>query len=162
MNDRRSGPVLWLPILLLLSAAPARAADPFDVHVARMSGTWTCSSVADGKTTTYVTTWSRLAGARWLRGVNRSGASQSLDLETYDAKQHLWRIVDLEPDGSMSVITGPASDPNHVTMQSHYPDLTQNVRYDRLTPDRYALTFDFILGGKPAHWVDNCTRQAKD
>jgi hypothetical protein len=121
MDDRRPASMLALLILLMPSAAPARTADPFDGLVARMSGTWNCSSVADGKTTKYVTTWSRLAGTRWLRGVNRSGASQSFDMETYDTKQHLWRIVDLEPDGSMSVLTGAASDPNHVTTPSHYP-----------------------------------------
>jgi hypothetical protein len=145
--------------LFMLRAAPARAADLFDELVARMSGTWGCSSVANGKTTTYVTTWSRVAGTRWLRGVNRSGASQSVDMETYDTTQHLWRIVDMEPDGSMSVLTGAGSDPDHITTQSHYPDATQNVRYDRLAPDRYSLTFDFILGGTPAHWVDDCARQ---
>jgi hypothetical protein len=151
--------MLALLILPMLSAAPARDADPFDGQVARMSGTWNCSSVADGKTTKYVTTWSRLTGTRWLQGVNRSGTSQSVDMQTYDTKQHLWRIVDMEPDGSTSVLIGAGSDPDHVTTQSHYPDATQNVRYDRLAPNRYALTFDFILGGKPVHWVDDCTRQ---
>jgi hypothetical protein len=108
----------------------------------------------------YVTTWERVAGTRWLRGVNRSGASQSVDMETYDAKQHVWRVVDMEPDGGMSVLTGAGSDPDHITTQSRYPDTTQNVRYDRMAPNRYALTFDFILGGKPMHWVDDCTRQS--
>jgi hypothetical protein len=159
MHDRRPASMLALLMLLTRSAAPPRAADPFDELVAKVSGTWNCSSVADGKTTTYVTTWSRVEGTRWLRGVNRSGASQSVDMETYDTKQHLWRIVDMEPDGSMSVLTGAAADPDHITTQSHYPDTTQHVRYDRLASDQYALTFDFILGGKPVHWVDDCTRQ---
>jgi hypothetical protein len=159
MHDRRPVSMIALLMLPMLSAAPARDADPLVGQVARMSGTWSCSSVANGKTTTYVTTWSRLTGTRWLRGINRSGTSQSVDMETYDTKQHLWRIVDMEPDGSMSVLTGPASDPDHITTQSSYPDSTQNVRYDGLAPNRYTLTFDFILGGKPAHWVDDCTRQ---
>jgi hypothetical protein len=157
MPDRRPVSMLALLVLPMLSAAPP--ADPFDGQAAKMSGTWNCSSVANGKTTTYVTTWSRLTGTRWLQGINRSGTSQSVDMETYDTKQQLWRIVDMEPDGSMSVLTGAASDPDHVTTQSHYPDATQNVRYDRLAPQRYTLTFDFILSGKPAHWVDDCTRQ---
>jgi hypothetical protein len=159
MHDRRSASMLGLLALLMLPAPPPRATDPLDRLVATMSGTWNCSSVTNGKTTTYVTMWSRLAGTRWLRGVNRSGASQSVDMETYDIKQRLWRIVDMEPDGGMSVLTGAASDPDHITTQSQYPDTTQHVHYDRLAPNRYTLTFDFILGGKPVHWVDDCTRQ---
>ncbi|MGA7285908.1 MAG: hypothetical protein WBW87_15380 [Candidatus Cybelea sp.] len=159
MDERSPASILALLIVLMLSGVSARAADPFGALVARMSGLWNCSSVADGKTTQYFTTWSCVAETRWLRGVNRSGASQSLDMETYDTRQHLWRIVDLGADGSMSVLTGAALDSNHVTTQSHYPDATQTVRYDRLTPNRYALTFDFIIGGKSMHWVDDCTRQ---
>jgi hypothetical protein len=154
-------PVSMLAVLILpmLSAAPPRATDPLDRLVASTSGTWNCSSVSNGKTTTYVTTWSRVTGTRWLRGVNRSGTSQSIDMETYDTKQNLWRVVDMEPDGSMSVLTGTASDPDHITTQSHYPDSTPTVHYDRLATNRYTLTFDFILAGKPAHWVDDCLRQ---
>src|ERR1700677_3102232 len=148
MPARRPVSMLAVLILPMLSAVPPRIADPLDRLAANMLGTWNCSSVANGKTTTYVTTWSRLAGTRWLRGVNRSGTSQSVDMQTYDAKQHVWRVVDMEPDGSTSVLTGAASDPDHITTQSHYPDSTQTVRYDRLAPNRYTLTFDFILGGK--------------
>jgi hypothetical protein len=125
---------------------------------AYLSGHWSCTSGSQ----TYTTDWSTVAGTQWLRGTNRSSAhgvsSQSEDMQTYDAARHLWRIVDMEPDGSMSVLEGESSDSDHIATASVYPDASQRVRYDKVSSDRYTLTFDFVIKGKSQHWVDTCSR----
>jgi hypothetical protein len=101
-------------------------------------------------------------GSTWLRGMNRSSVhgtrSSSEDMQTYDAHRGLWRIVDMEPDGSISVLEGRSSDPDHIVTASVYPDASQRVRYDRVSKNRYTLTFDFVINGKNEHWVDACSR----
>lgn len=152
--------ILALSALLFSLAAPAYAAPAnpsFAALAATMTGRWNCSSGAQ----TYTTQWTVLPNTSWIRGVNVSrtpaGTSMSEDMETYDAAHHLWRIVDMEPNGSMSVLVGAGSN-GHVSTQSVYPDATQHVRYDRISSRRYTLTFDFIIAGKHSRWTDTCAR----
>lgn len=150
--------------LLLSLAAPAAYAAPsnpsFAALAATMTGRWNCSSGAQK----YTTDWSVLPNTLWIRGINVSrthaGTSMSEDMETYDAAQHLWRIVDMEPNGSMSVLIGPGSK-GHVSTHSVYPDGTQHVRYDRISSRRYTLLFDFVIAGKHSHWIDTCDKAAR-
>ena len=76
---------------LVLSAAVAARAqtapDPMaSLHF--LAGHWSCTSVADGKKSVYTTDWAAAPGGRWMRGTNRSGASQSEDILGYDATQN--------------------------------------------------------------------------
>lgn len=122
-------------------------------------GHWSCTSVADGKTSVYTTDWALAPGGRWMRGTNRSGASESEDAFEYDTTQKRWRTVDLEPDGSMSVLVSPVgADPENLPTQSVYPDDSQRVRFEKRSDTAYVLTFDFLTNGKHARWEDDCTR----
>jgi len=152
--------IFALSALLFTSTAPAYAAaakPSFAALAATMTGRWNCKSGAQ----TYTTTWTLLPNSSWIRGINvsqtRTGTSMSEDMETYDAAHNLWRIVDMEPNGNMSVLAGSGSN-GHVSTQSVYPDTTQHVRYDRVSSRRYTLTFDFIIAGKHSRWVDTCDR----
>jgi hypothetical protein len=148
--------------LLVLSGAAAAdgqtAPDP-TAALQFLAGHWSCTSVADGKKSVYTTDWAAVPGGHWMRGTNRSGASQSEDLLEYDARQKRWRTVDLEPDGSMSVLVSPVdADPANMPTQSVYPDDSQSVRFEKRSDAAYVLTFDFYSNGKHARWEDDCTR----
>ncbi|HEY9086161.1 MAG TPA: hypothetical protein VIN40_09565 [Candidatus Tyrphobacter sp.] len=152
--------IIVIAVVLLCSAASGDAASSnptFAQLASTMTGHWRCSSGSQ----TYTTDWTVLPNAQWIRGVNRSRThgvtSLSEDMETYDALHRVWRIVDMEPNGSMSVLvgSGPAG---HVSTQSVYPDASQRVRYDRVSNRRYTLTFDFLIKSKHSRWVDICSR----
>jgi len=122
-------------------------------------GHWTCTSVAGGKMTSYTTDWELVPGGRWMRGTNRSGTSASEDLETYDLATKQWRTVDLEPDGSMSVlVSSRGASAQRIATQSVYPDDSQRVAFEKQSNDEYKLTFDFLIKGKHALWEDHCRR----
>ena len=124
-----------------------------------LTGHWSCTSVADGKTSAYTTDWAVVPGGRWMRGTNRSGASESEDMLGYDASQKRWRTVDLEPDGSMSVLlSAVGADPTKMATQSVYPDDSQKVGFEKRSDTAYVLTFDFFTNGKHARWEDDCDR----
>jgi hypothetical protein len=124
-----------------------------------LAGHWSCTSVADGKKSVYTTDWAAVPGGRWMRGTNRSGTSQSEDVLGYDATQRRWRTVDLEADGSMSVLQSPVdADPTNMPTQSVYPDDSQMVRFEKRSDTAYVLTFDFLTNGKHARWEDDCSR----
>lgn len=141
--------------IVLVLAVLANAA--FASLTAAMTGHWRCTSGGQA----YTADWTVLPNAQWIRAVNTSRlhgvTSMSEDMETYDAAHGVWRIVDMEPNGSMSILegSGPAG---HVTVRSIYPDTSQHVRYDRVADRRYTLTFDFLVKGKHTRWVDVCTR----
>jgi len=126
---------------------------------AYLAGHWSCTSGPQ----TYTTDWNVVSGTQWLRGTSKSSAhgvnSQSEDMQTYDAAHHRWRIVDMEPSGSMSVLEGGSTDIGHIATASVYPDASQHVRYDKISNNRYTLTFDFVIKGKSRHWVDTCSRE---
>jgi len=131
---------------------------PILTLAAFLSGHWSCVSGSQ----TYTADWSLVPHTEWLRGINTAvlagGTSTSEDMQTYDAARGVWRIVDMEPDGAMSVLEGRSNDVNHIATVSTYPDATQRVRYDRISEREYTLTFDFTIAGKPSHWIDDCTR----
>ena len=118
--------------LVLSGAAAAQAQtapDPM-ASLQFLAGHWSCTSVADGKKSVYSTDWAAVPGGRWMRGTNRSGASQSEDMLGYDAAQKRWRTIDMEPDGSMSVLVSEVdADPTNMATQSVYPDDSQRVRF---------------------------------
>jgi hypothetical protein len=130
----------------------------FDELANSMTGHWACSSQTGAKTTVYTSDWARVPGTLWIRGINRFGARQSEDVETYDAVKKEWRIVDMEPEGTMSVMAGTSTTLGHVSTQSVFPDDTQKVTYGRVSPSQYTLTFDFLIAGKHERWVDTCNR----
>lgn len=122
-------------------------------------GHWSCTSVTGGKTTRYTTDWELIPGGRWLRGINRSGASASEDLETFDAAAQRWRIVDLEPEGAMSVLLSRrGDDARNSVAHSVYPDGSQSVALHMHGDNAYTMNFDFVINGKHALWEDDCTR----
>ena len=139
------------------AAASTRASAPsFAQLAASMTGHWTCSSRMGTKVTSYTADWALVPNTKWIRGTNRTASSTSEDMETYDAASKQWRIVDMEPNGSMSVLVGTAAQMGHVATRSVYPDASQYVRYDRVSSHAYTLTFDFLIAGKHARWVDIC------
>lgn len=145
----------------LFYAQAARAqtgADPMS-SMQFLVGHWTCTSVTGGKTTSYTTDWELVPGGRWMRGTNRSGTSASEDLETYDLATKAWRTVDLEPDGSMSVlVSSPGAGAQRMATQSVYPDDSQRVTFEKESENAYRLAFDFVVEGKHETWEDDCTR----
>jgi hypothetical protein len=147
--------------MLLGIAGPVRAQtapDPM-ASLQFLAGHWSCTSVADGKNSVYSTDWAAVPGGRWMRGTNRSGVSQSEDVIGYDATQKRWRTIDMEPDGSMSVLVSPVdADPTNLPTQSVYPDDSQQVRFQKRSESAYVLTFDFLSNGEHARWEDDCTR----
>lgn len=141
-----------------LAAGAQRPVDPLTA-MDWLKGHWMCTSVSGGKTTRYTTDWARVEGGRWIRGINRSGASASEDLVTYDRTSRQWRTVDLEPDGSMSVLLSvPGASALHVSTHSVYPNDSQTVALDKQSHGAYRLRFDFVLNGKHSLWEDDCTR----
>jgi hypothetical protein len=152
-----------LAVFLLSGVTPGRAATAnpsFAELAATMTGHWTCSSGAQ----TYAADWAVLPNTQWIRAINtsrtRTAASMSEDMETYDAVHRVWRIVDMEPNGSMSVLVGSGS-AGHISTRSVYPDASQHVRYDRISNRRYTLTFDFVTKGKHSRWIDTCNRTGR-
>jgi hypothetical protein len=125
---------------------------------AYLSGHWSCLSGSQA----YTVNWALVPHTTWLRAVNASSvrgvSSTSEDMETYDPARRVWRIVDMEPNGTMSVVIGSSSNVSHIATRSVYPDATQYVRFDRLSRTRYVLAFDFLIAGKHARWVDTCSR----
>jgi len=69
-----------------------------------------------------------------------------------------WMVVDMEPTGMMSVLDATDTGAAHIAMRTAYPRPGLTVTFDRLTKKRYTLKFGGTLGGKPAHWVDTCTK----
>jgi hypothetical protein len=146
--------------LVLVGGQAARAqttpADPL-ASAKYLVGSWTCSSVSDGKTTTYTAEWAYVPGGRWMQATNRSGTHVSFDFLTYDVAGKQWRTVDLEPDGSMSVLLStPGASAEHMPTQSVYPDDTQKVTFDSTGAGTYKLSFDFLIKGKHELWEDDC------
>jgi hypothetical protein len=125
---------------------------------AYLSGHWNCASGAQ----TYTVDWSMMPGSLWLRGINRSTSagkmSSSEDMQTYDASHRIFRIVDMQPNGAVSVLNGRPANSDHIVSVSVYPNATRRVRYDRISRDQYTLTFDFVINGKVEHWIDTCSR----
>jgi len=141
------------------TAAAAPASLPsFAQLAATMVGHWSCSSTTAGKTTTYTTDFAVVPNSKWIRGINRTPTSTSEDMETYDPATRQWKIIDMEPNGSSSVLIGTTAQIGHVAVRSVYPDATQYVRYDRVSDDAYTLTFDFLIKGKHVRWLDTCRR----
>ena len=152
--------IVVLVAFLLCSIAPAYAvtANPtFAALAAAITGHWVCVSGAQ----TYTADWVVLPNTVWIRAINTSrshtATSMSEDMETYEAAHRIWRIVDMEPNGSMSVLVGSGT-VGHISMHSVYPDGSQHVRYDRVSNRRYTLTFDFLAKGKDNRWIDICNR----
>jgi hypothetical protein len=140
------------------AARPQTAPDPM-ASLQFLAGHWSCTSVADGKKSIYTTDWAAVPGGHWMRGTNRSGASQSEDMLGYDPTQKRWRTIDMEPDGNLSVLVSPVNaDPTNMPTQSVYPDDSQIVRFEKRSDTAYVLTFDFLTNGKHARWEDDCTR----
>jgi hypothetical protein len=149
--------------LLLACVANATAATPapapsFAQLAAPMTGHWSCSSGTGPNASIYTADWALVPNAHWIRGINRTASSTSEDMETYNATTKQWRIVDMEPDGTISVLVGTATQIGHVATRSVFPDTSQYVRYDRVSSNAYTLTFDFLIKGKHARWVDTCKR----
>jgi hypothetical protein len=91
-----------------------------------------------------------------MRTINTSAKSQSEDMMTY--VNHGWTVIDMEPTGTMSVLTAPDTGLAHIALTTRYPKPGLSVTYDRVSMTKYTLTFAGTFGGKPAHWVDTCTK----
>jgi hypothetical protein len=139
----------------LLGAAPLRSANPLQL-MHWIVGRWNCSSIAGSQRTTYTATYSYGLGGTWLRAVNTSHGSVSEDLLSYSNRT--WRIVDVEPSGTVSVLEGPDTGLAHMALSSKYPKTGLNVTFDRRSTSKYTLTFSGMMNGKPAHWQDVCSK----
>lgn len=142
---------------LLLGAAPIRTADPLQL-MHYIIGTWHCSSTQGGQPQTYTATYSYALGGRWLRSVNTSHDSTSEDFMSYADKT--WRVIDVQPSGTASIVEGPDTGLAHIAMHSTYPGPGLNVTFDRQSMSKYTLTFSGTLAGKPANWQDTCTKSS--
>jgi hypothetical protein len=152
MNKRCIAAVL---ALFCVGAAPLRAASPMKL-AGYLVGRWNCSSTAAGTTTRYTAQYNYALGGKWMRTTNTSVKSQSEDMMTY--VNGGWTVIDMEPTGTMSVLTGPDTGMAHIALTTRYPKPGLNVTYDRISMTKYTLTFTGNLGGKPAHWIDTCTK----
>jgi len=154
MNIAR--PVLFaIAALGLIGAAPVRVADPMKM-LNYLVGRWNCSSSVGGTTTTYAADYTYALGGKWIRTINSSKRYQSEDMMAY--ANHRWMVVDMEPTGLMSVLDATDTGAAHIAMRTAYPRPGLTVTFDRLTKKKYTLKFGGTLGGKPAHWVDTCTK----
>ncbi len=140
----------------LLGATPIRAADPLRL-MSYLVGTWNCTSNAGSGQTTYTATYSYAIGGKWLRTVNTSKGYSSEDLMSYTNR--VWRVIDVEPTGSASVLEAPDTGLAHIAFRTKYPKPGLGVTFDRASFTRYALTFSGVMNGKPANWKDTCTKR---
>lgn len=148
--------VIALSTLGLLGAAPLRAADPMRL-MNYLVGHWNCSSTAGGTTTTYIADYSYVIGGNWMLTVNTSKKYKSEDMMTYANRQ--WTVVDVEPARTMSVLRGPDTGLAHIALTTVYPRPGLTVAFDRQSMTSYTLTFGGTQNGKPAHWIDRCTKR---
>jgi hypothetical protein len=140
---------------LLLGAAPVRPANP--MHMLNyLVGRWNCTSNAGGTKAAYTADYSYAMGGAWLRGINTSKGSTSEDLLGYSG--HTWRVIDVEPTGTASVMEGRDTGLAHIAMHTKYPVPGLNVTFDRRSFRNYTLTFTGTMNGKPAKWQDVCTK----
>ena len=109
------------------AAAPAQTASDPMASLQFLAGHWSCTSVAEGKKSTYSTDWAAVPGGRWMRGTDRSGVSQSEDTIGYDATQKRWRTVDMEPDGTMSVLVSPVARIRRTCRRDRFIRTTRNA-----------------------------------
>jgi hypothetical protein len=138
-----------------IAASPTRVADPMQfMHY--LVGRWNCSSTTAGKTTTYKAQYAYALGGQWLRTINTSGSSSSEDMMTY--ANHRWMVVDMEPFRAASVLAGPDRGAARITLTTVYPPRGLTTTFNRVSFTKYTLTFGGTLNGKPAHWVDVCTK----
>jgi hypothetical protein len=142
--------------LLAIGAAPLNAASPMKL-VGYLAGTWNCSSTVGGTTTTYTANYAYALGGKWLRTINASKKYQSEDMMTYVNRG--WTVIDMEPTGTMSVLTAPDTGVAHFAFKTQYPKAGLTVTFDRVSMMKYTLTFGGTQGGKPVHWVDTCTKR---
>jgi hypothetical protein len=150
--------IRWLAGLFALwtiGAAPLRPASPMKL-IGYLTGRWNCSSTVGRITTRYTAEYSYALGGKWMRTINTSAKSQSEDMMTY--VNHGWTVIDMEPTGTMSVLTAPDTGLAHIALTTRYPKPGLSVTYDRVSMTKYTLTFAGTFGGKPAHWVDTCTK----
>jgi len=132
-----------------------RAASPMKL-VGYLAGRWNCSSTVGHTTTRYTADYAYALGGKWMRTINGSSKYHSEDMMTYVNRG--WTVIDMEPTGTMSVLTGPDSGVAHIALTTRYPKPGLNVTFDRLSMMKYTLTFSGTLSGKPVHWVDICTK----
>jgi hypothetical protein len=148
--------ILAILALFMLGAPPLRAASPMKL-LGYLTGTWDCTSTVGSTTTKYTADYAYALGGKWLRTINASPKYHSEDMMTYENRQ--WTVVDMEPTGSMSVLTGPDTGTAHIALKTAYPKSGLTVTFDRLSAEKYTLTFGGTLLGKPAHWVDACVKR---
>ena len=144
-----------LPILIL-GAAPLRPASPM-ARIGYLAGSWNCRSTVNGVTTKYRADYAHALGGKWLRTINGSAKYHSEDMMTY--QNGGWLVVDMEPTGTMSVLTAPDTGTAHIAMKTVYPKPGLTVTFDRVSTAKYTLTFGGMMLGKPAHWVDTCVKR---
>jgi hypothetical protein len=142
---------LSLPLL----GAAMRPADPIMLS-SYLVGRWACTSTAGGVTTKYEADYGYVLGGKWIRTINHSKKYQSEDMMTYAG--HQWTVIDMEPTRTMSVLTGPDTGLAHIALKTVYPRSGLTVTFDRASMTNYRLTFGGTVRGKPAHWVDTCTK----
>lgn len=142
--------------VMLLGATPTRVANPLQL-MNYIIGQWNCTSDAGGRRTTYTATYSYAVNGQWLRTVNTSANYSSEDMMTYGNRT--WRVIDMEPTGMASVLEGPDTGLAHIVMQTKYPKPGLNVTFDRQSMTHYTLSFSGTMNGKPARWVDTCTKR---
>jgi hypothetical protein len=142
-------------ILALLAATPTRVADPMK-FMSYLVGKWNCTSGTGDKTQRYAAQYAYVNGGAWLRTVNTSKQANSEDMMTY--ANHRWVVIDMEPTRLWSVLSAPDTGAAHIPLQTEYPKPGLKVTFDRISRVKYTLTFGGTLNGKPAKWVDTCTK----
>ena len=141
---------------LLTAAVPTRVADPMTfMHF--LIGRWNCTTTLGGNTTTYTAEYTAVLGGQWMRTINSSKGYSSEDMMTYSDRH--WLVVDMEPYRTASVLSAEDTGAAHIAFKPVYPQQGLNVTFDRKSFTDYTMTFSGTLKGKPANWVDNCTRR---
>jgi hypothetical protein len=139
----------------LLGAAPTRVADPMK-FMDYLVGTWNCSSTVGGQTQRYTAHYAYASGGGWLRTINTSKTFSSEDMMTY--ANHRWIVIDMEPTRLWSVLSAPDTGAAHIPLRTEYPKPGLNVTFDRVTMQKYTLSFSGTINGKRAKWADTCTK----
>jgi len=147
-----------LASLVLAAALSATPAPLAGLHF--LVGTWNCTYRAGAVRLAYVATYADDLDGRMVRQIDSWKGGGAEELLTHDAQHARWTAVVFDDQGTVTIMRGTGSDPDHISYRSFYPDASIAETFDRISATEYALHATVRLGGKTTTSVDTCLRSA--